>query len=186
MDKIKALLDELAAVVAEMETMSETPVEGDEPAITAEEESSLRSLEAKADKLRERIEFLQRLQVKELELRAVLERAAPAKAIESPEVKETAVETRHYAVPKGHGPLKGFVGPTPASVLTERGCTLRALSLVMPRPAGGAKITASRIECKAAASTRSAACSPARNSPAKSFAWSRSSACSRSTPSGST
>ena len=108
MDKIKALLDELAAVVAEMETMSETPVEGDEPAMTTEEESSLRSLEVKADKLRERIEFLQRLQVKESELRAVLERSAPAKVIESPEVKETAVETRHYAVPKSHGPLKAF------------------------------------------------------------------------------
>ena len=111
MDKIKALLDELAAVVAEMETMSETPVEGDEPAMTAEEESSLRSLEVKADKLRERIEFLQRLQVKESELRAVLERSAPAKVIESPEVKESAVESRNYAVPKSHGPLKAFSGP---------------------------------------------------------------------------
>ena len=110
MDKIKALLDELAAVVAEMEAMSEDAPEGDAPAepMTEEQEASLRSLEAKADKLRERIEFLQRVQAKEAELRAVLERSAPAKVIETPEAKEPAVEKREYAVPKSHGPLKAF------------------------------------------------------------------------------
>jgi HK97 family phage major capsid protein len=109
-DKIKALLDELAAVVAEMEAMSEDAPEGDAPAepMTEEQEASLRSLEAKADKLRERIEFLQRVQAKEAELRAVLERSAPAKVIETPEAKEPAVEKREYAVPKSHGPLKAF------------------------------------------------------------------------------
>jgi HK97 family phage major capsid protein len=109
-DKIKALLDELAAVVAEMEAMSEDAPEGDAPAepMTEEQEASLRSLEARADKLRERIEFLQRVAAKNTELRAVLERSAPAKAIETPEVKETNVEKREYAVPKSHGPLKAF------------------------------------------------------------------------------
>ena len=108
MDKIKALLDELAAVVAEMEASTESP-EGEEAApMTEEQEASLRSLEAKADKLRERIEFLQRVAAKNTELRAVLERSAPAKAIETPEVKETNVEQREYAVPKSHGPLKAF------------------------------------------------------------------------------
>jgi len=108
-DKIKALLDELAAVVAEMETMSEDAPEGDaaEP-MTEEQEASLRSLEAKADKLRERIEFLQRVAAKNTELRAVLERSAPAKSIETPEAKEPNVEQREYAVPKSHGPLKAF------------------------------------------------------------------------------
>jgi len=107
-DKIKALLDELAAVVAEMEASTESP-EGEEAApMTEEQEASLRSLEAKADKLRERIEFLQRVAAKNTELRAVLERSAPAKAIETPEVKETNVEQREYAVPKSHGPLKAF------------------------------------------------------------------------------
>ena len=110
MDKIKALLDELAAVVAEMETMSEDAPEGDAAAepMTEEQEASLRSLEAKADKLRERIEFLQRVAAKNTELRAVLERSAPAKAIETPEAKEPNVEQREYAVPKSHGPLKAF------------------------------------------------------------------------------
>ena len=110
MDKIKALLDELAAVVAEMEAMSEDAPEGEAPAevMSEEHEASLRSLEQKADKLRGRIEFLQRVAVKNTELRAVLERSAPAKAIETPEAKEPAVEKREYAVPKSHGPLKAF------------------------------------------------------------------------------
>lgn len=109
-EKLKALLDELAAVVAEMEAMTEDSPEGDAPAepMTAEQEASLRSLEEKADKLRERIEFVQRVQVKESELRAVLERAAPAKAIETPVSKETAVEKREYAVPKSHNNLRAF------------------------------------------------------------------------------
>jgi HK97 family phage major capsid protein len=76
--------------------------------MTEEQEASLRSLEGRADKLRERIEFVQRVQVKESELRAVLERAAPAKAIETPESKETAVEKREYAVPKSHNNLRAF------------------------------------------------------------------------------
>ena len=109
MDKINALLDELAAVVAEMEAMTDDAPEGEEAApMTEEQEASLRSLEARADKLREKIEFLQRVQAKEAELRAVLERSAPAKAIETPEVKETAVEKREYAVPKAHNSLRAF------------------------------------------------------------------------------
>ena len=108
-EKLKALLDELAAVVAEMEAMTEDAPEGEEAApMSEEQEASLRSLEQRADKLRERIEFLQRVQVKESELRAVLERAAPAKAIETPEVKETSVEKREYAVPKQHNNLRAF------------------------------------------------------------------------------
>ena len=112
MDKIKALLEELAGVVAEMEAMTEDAPEGEAPAepMTEEQEASLRSLEAKADKLKERIEFLTRVQAKELELRSVLERAAPAKKIEATE-EETAVESRKapvYAIPKSHRPLRGF------------------------------------------------------------------------------
>jgi len=109
-EKLKALLDELAAVIAEMEAMTEDAPEGEEAApMTDEQEASLRSLEGKADKLRERIEFLQRVQTKELELRSVLERAAPVKAVApAPETEETAVEKREYAVPKSHGPLKAF------------------------------------------------------------------------------
>ena len=114
MDKIKALLDELAAVVAEMGAMTEDAPEGEMSSapMTEEQETALRSLEQKADKLRERIEFLQRVQAKELELRSVIERAAPAKKIETPEVTQEApaVESRAkvYAVPKSSRPLRGF------------------------------------------------------------------------------
>ena len=112
MDKITALLEELAGVVAEMEAMTEDAPEGEASAepMTDEQEASLRSLEAKADKLKERIEFLTRVQAKELELRSVLERAAPAKKIEATE-EETAVESRKapvYAIPKSSRPLRGF------------------------------------------------------------------------------
>jgi HK97 family phage major capsid protein len=110
-DKIKALLEELAGVVAEMEAMTEDAPEGEAPAepMTEEQEASLRSLEVRADKLKERIEFLARVQAKELELRSVLERAAPAKKIEATE-ETPAVESRAkvYAVPKNHRPLRGF------------------------------------------------------------------------------
>ena len=111
MDKIKALLEELAAVVAEMEAMTEDAPEGEAPAepMTEEQEASLRSLEQKADKLRERIEFLQRVQAKELELRSVLERAAPAKKVEAITEETPAVEKRTvFAVPKASRPMKGF------------------------------------------------------------------------------
>ena len=121
MDKIKALLDELAAVVAEMSAMTEdqsAAADGSEMSsapMTDEQETALRALEQKADKLRERIEFLQRVQAKELELRAVIERAAPAKKVietktESTPEEAPAVESRAkvFAVPKNHRPLRGF------------------------------------------------------------------------------
>lgn len=113
MDKIKALLEELAGVVAEMEAMTEDAPEGEAPAepMTEEQEASLRSLEAKADKLRERIEFLTRVQSKELELRAVLERGAPAKKVVTPAATEEApvVESRSRVIPvNNHRPLRGF------------------------------------------------------------------------------
>ena len=113
MDKLKALLEELAGVVAEMEAMTEDAPEGEAPAepMTEEQEASLRSLEAKADKLRERIEFLQRVQAKELELRAVLERGAPAKKVVTHEATEEApvVESRSRVIPvNNHRPLRGF------------------------------------------------------------------------------
>ena len=60
MDKLKKLLEDLAAVVADMAATTETP-EGVEPAeMTEEQEASLRSLEQKADKLRSQIELLER------------------------------------------------------------------------------------------------------------------------------
>lgn len=132
MDKLKKLLDELAAVVAEMEATSEMPSEGDAPAMSEEQEASLRSLETRASALREQIELLQRIEAKQVELRAVIERAAPAKAvekIEAPEVKETAVETRNYAIPRATGKLKGFTGPNAEERAYRAGMHLKGFVL---------------------------------------------------------
>ena len=111
-DKIKALLDELANVTAQIQAAMEqesAPAaegEGSDPAAMAAEENSLRSLVARADAIKAKIDFLETVALKEKELRSVLERYAPAKAIESP--KETTVEKRQYAVPKDHGNLRAF------------------------------------------------------------------------------
>jgi HK97 family phage major capsid protein len=130
MDKLKKLLDELAAVVAEMEATSETPAEGDAPAMSEEQEASLRSLETRAAKLREQIELLQRIEAKQVELRAVIERAAPAKAVEAPEVKETtAVENRNYAIPRATGRLKAFKGPNAEERAYRAGMHLKGYQL---------------------------------------------------------
>ena len=129
MDKLKKLLDELAAVVAEMEATSEMPAEGDAPAMSAEQEASLRSLETRAAKLREQVELLQRIEAKQVELRAVIERAAPAKAVEAPEVKETTVETRNYAIPRATGRLKAFTGPNAEERAYRAGMHLKGYTL---------------------------------------------------------
>jgi HK97 family phage major capsid protein len=116
-DKIKALLDQLASVTAEIQAaMEQTDVvaavaaDGTmvDPNAAAAQQNSLRSLMARADEIKAKIDFLETVAAKEKELRSVLERSAPAKAIETPEAKEPAVETREYAVPKSHGPLKAF------------------------------------------------------------------------------
>jgi len=110
--QIKLLLDELAAVVAEMEAMTEVeaPAEGDAPAeaMGEEEESSLRSLADRADRLKERIAFHERVAAKEVEMRAILERGAAAARVKA-NTEESTVEKRTvFAVPKSHGPLRAF------------------------------------------------------------------------------
>ena len=129
MDKLKKLLDELAAVVAEMEATSEMPAEGDAPAMSAEQEASLRSLETRAAKLREQVELLQRIEAKQIELRAVIERAAPAKAVEAPEVKETTVENRNYAIPRASGRLRAFKGANAEERAYRAGMHLKGYTL---------------------------------------------------------
>jgi len=118
-DKIKALLDELANLTAQIQAameQEETPA-GEAAAGEAAagatagtssdvQKNSLRALMARADEVKAKIDFLETVAAKEKELRAVLERSAPAKAIESP--KEQAVEKREYAVPKDHGTLRAF------------------------------------------------------------------------------
>jgi HK97 family phage major capsid protein len=119
-EKIKALLDELANITAQIQAAMETEdapaAEGDaaDPAAAEAQEDSLRSLMERADKIKARIEFLEKVNEKEKNLRSVLERSASAKAIETPEVKETTVEKREYAVPKAHNNLRAFSNPESA------------------------------------------------------------------------
>jgi hypothetical protein len=110
--QIKLLLDQLAAVVAEMEAMTEVAApEGDAPAeaMNEEEESSLRSLADRDDKLKERIAFHEKVAAKEVEMRAILERGAPAARVKSNNEESTVAENRTvFAVPKSHGALRAF------------------------------------------------------------------------------
>ena len=140
MDKIKALLDELANVTAQLqaaleaETPAEAPAEGASPVAEGEptmQENSVRSLMAKADALKSRIAFWESVAAKEADLKAVLTRSAPAKAITATEStneassKEAPVQKRAYAIPKGHGPLKAFKGPDAEERAYRAGMHLR-------------------------------------------------------------
>jgi len=116
-DTIKALLDQLANITAQIQAAMEAdmPVDAaagaEDPNMQAMNEASLRSLMEQADAIKARIEFLEKVQAKELELRAVLERAAPAKQVEKATTnsEDTTVEKRtEYAVPKGHNNLRAF------------------------------------------------------------------------------
>jgi len=109
--QVKVLLDELAKVLAEMGALEDSAPE-DQP-MAEENSAKLADLAERAESLKSKIEFHEKLAIREKELRSVLERAAPAApAATAPETKEApAVESRHFAVPKSHGPLKGFSGP---------------------------------------------------------------------------
>jgi HK97 family phage major capsid protein len=136
--KIKSLLDELAAVLAEMGTLQEEPSEdtdlveenaGKEPPVAGEEsdevetpeedvmadeekEKKLRCLCERAEKLREKVTFYEGVAAKELELRAVLDKSTPAG--ESAVARNTSKEGRSvqiYSTLPGAGRLKNFKGP---------------------------------------------------------------------------
>ena len=118
MDKIKALLEQLAALVAEMDTIANETVdageggEGDVEAMSAEQEELLRSLELRADALRGKIEYLEKVRAKHLELRSVLERGASAKTMEATTSSETTMSRATVpAIPRTGVVLKGFKGP---------------------------------------------------------------------------
>lgn len=133
--KIKSLLDELAAVLAEMgalqdeaaedtveENAGKEPPVADEPAdvetpeedvmADEEKEKKLRCLCERAEKLRDKITFYENVAAKELELRAVLDKstpAAPATAIR-PATKEGRSVSIYHNLP-GAGRLRNFKGP---------------------------------------------------------------------------
>jgi HK97 family phage major capsid protein len=134
-DKVKKLLDELAAVLAEMgvlqesdDTDSETADQNedmaekngmdpdakseDAEAAEGEKQKKLRCLCERAEKLRDQITFYESVAAKELELRAVLDKATPAKveARSTPSAKEKTPVQIYQSLP-GAGRLKNFRGP---------------------------------------------------------------------------
>jgi HK97 family phage major capsid protein len=127
--QVKMLLDELAAVLAEMgalEDMENENEEGEAAPMSEEQEASLRSLSERADKLKERIAFHEKIAAKEKELKAVLERSAPAPAVEVKTPEEKTVERREFAIPKAIGPLKAFRGPNADERAYRAGMHLKA------------------------------------------------------------
>jgi HK97 family phage major capsid protein len=133
--KIKSLLDELAAVLAEMGALQEempaereAPMadekkEGEESAVEdaeaipgedeedEEKERKLRCLCERAEKLREKIKFYEGVAAKELELRAVLDKATPAAEVASVRPAKEGRSVPIYQNMPGAGRLKNFRGP---------------------------------------------------------------------------
>jgi HK97 family phage major capsid protein len=128
--QVKMLLDELASVLAEMGALEEVEnenEEGEAAPMTEEQEASLRSLSERADKLKERIAFHQKIAEKEKELRSVLERSAPApQPVEVQTPEEKTVERREYAIPKATGRLVAFTGANAEERAYRAGMHLKA------------------------------------------------------------
>jgi HK97 family phage major capsid protein len=160
--QIKTLLDELAAILAEMGALDDgatdlleptgeeaSVVVGDAAAAEGEDEMSrasdmpegedmpkedeeeedpemvkARSLERlmkKAEKVKAKIDFYERKAAKEAEMRAVLERAAPAETLEK---RENAMK-RVFAVPASHSNLRAFRGDNAAERAYRAGMHIR-------------------------------------------------------------
>ena len=74
--QVKALLDELTAVLAEMGALEETVPEGEQ--MSDESVKQMETLSERAAKIKGRIEFHEKMEAKQKELRSVLDRGAPA------------------------------------------------------------------------------------------------------------
>jgi HK97 family phage major capsid protein len=134
-NKVKALLDELASVLAEMGAMGDEQPPAAEPAGDesqmpenpekssydegAEEpdeeaemhkQKKLRCLCERAEKLRDSIKFYEGVAARELEMRSVIDKAAPASPSNAANTqKETRSVSIYHNLP-GAGRLKGFKG----------------------------------------------------------------------------
>lgn len=134
--KVKKLLDELAAVLAEMGAIQESdtetadqnedmaeqngmyPAKAEDDADTVEDtqevegekQKKLRCLCERAEKLRDKITFYEGVAAKELELRAVLDKSTPAK-IETLSNITKGNSMFNYSTLPGAGRLKNFKGP---------------------------------------------------------------------------
>ena len=112
--QVKMLLDTLASVLAEMGVLTDEADEAAEP-MPEEKSAKLDELCQRAESIKSQIERLRKIAAKERELRAVLNRAAPApvSAIAKEEVAETPVEEKRMSVPAlpRVTNVRGFTGP---------------------------------------------------------------------------
>jgi HK97 family phage major capsid protein len=101
MANIKRLQDRAAAIVARISELTAAEERSEE------QTTELERLGGEADKVKGEIEFENRLFEKEKELRAVVERSAPAQAVEAPKPAEAKVEIRPVGLPH-HTTLRAF------------------------------------------------------------------------------
>jgi hypothetical protein len=101
--------------------MAEEEEEEEEEAEMAKARS-LDRLMKKAEKVKAKIAFYERKAAKEAEMRAVLERAAPAESLSK---REDAMSKRIYAVPASHNTLRAFRGPNAAEQAYRSGMHIR-------------------------------------------------------------
>ena len=109
--QVKLLLDALASVLAEMGVLTDDSEASDEP-MPETNAANLDALCLRADGLKSQIDRLRKIAVKERELRAVLNRAAPAPVAVKPDVTEPTPEEKRMTVPAMPrvASIRGFVG----------------------------------------------------------------------------
>ena len=109
--QVKLLLDALASVLAEMGVLTDDSEASDEP-MPETNAANLDALCLRADGLKSQIDRLRKIAVKERELRAVLNRAAPAPVAVKPDVTEPTLEEKRMTVPAMPrvASIRGFVG----------------------------------------------------------------------------
>jgi HK97 family phage major capsid protein len=119
-DATAAAEDDEEMMRADGEDAPEDEEDEDEEAEMAKARS-LEHLMKKAEKVKSKIAFYERKAAKEAEMRAVLERAAPAESL----VKKENAMKRAFAVPASHNNLRGFRGPNAAEQAYRAGMHLR-------------------------------------------------------------
>ena len=134
--QIKVLLDELMKVLAEMGALEETAPEGEQ--MSEENVARMSELAERAEKIKGRVAFHERMDAKQKELRGILNKGAPAgtgritdpKEGEGDEGKgegEGTVERRKvFAIPRGEQRSKVFRGPDADQNAFRAGMHLRA------------------------------------------------------------
>lgn len=133
--QVKALLDELTSVLAEMGALEEMAPEGESNQMSEENVQRMEALSERAAKIKGRIEFHERMDAKQKELRAILNRGAPAGSSKTADNDDAAGaagrsepeqrSAKPFAVPRGHQRSKMFSGPNADENAFRAGMWLR-------------------------------------------------------------